>query len=249
MQQYIIGNWKMNGTKVDAKKLAAGFLKRVQESERALPHIILCPSYPYLSAVVEMLQGSSIQVGAQDVHPEKSGPFTGDVNVTQLMDVGCKYVLVGHSERRQHHFETSGLIRRKIEASIKGGLRPILCIGENAEERKGGHALQTVANQLLSDLPESFNSHELMVAYEPLWAIGTGIVPSLEQIEETMGLIKHEFSTRMGGGALIPTLYGGSVTAQNARDFLDLPHVDGLLVGGASLKLEDFWQIINASTR
>lgn len=249
MQQYIIGNWKMNGTKADAQKLAAGFLKRVQESERPLPHIVLCPSYPYLSAVVETLQGSSIQVGAQDVHPEKSGPFTGDVNVTQLVDVGCKYVLVGHSERRQHHFETAPLIRRKIEASIKGGLRPVLCIGESAEERKSGHALQIMADQLRTDLPENFNPHDLIIAYEPLWAIGTGVVPSLEQIEEVTGLIKHELAAHMGGGGLIPTLYGGSVTAKNAKDFLDLPHVDGLLVGGASLNLEDFWQIINASTR
>jgi len=249
MQQYIIGNWKMNGTKVEAKKLAASFLKRIQEATRPLPHVILCPSYPYLSTVVEVLKGSVIQVGAQDVHPERAGPFTGDVSVTQLVDVGCKYVLVGHSERRRHHFETSHLIRRKIEASIQGGLRPVLCIGETAEERKSGKALHIIANQLLSDLPETFNTHQIMIAYEPLWAIGTGEVPTGEQIEEVMGLIKHELASRMGGGALVPTLYGGSVTAQNAAAILELAHVDGLLVGGASLKLEDFWQIINASTR
>ncbi|EKE10440.1 MAG: hypothetical protein ACD_16C00033G0002 [uncultured bacterium] len=249
MQQYIIGNWKMNGTKVEAKKLAASFLKRIQEATRPLPHVILCPSYPYLSTVVEVLKGTVIQVGAQDVHPEKAGSFTGDVSVTQLVDVGCMYVLVGHSERRRHHFETSHLIRRKIEASIQGGLRPVLCIGETAEERKSGKALHIIANQLLSDLPETFNTHQIMIAYEPLWAIGTGEVPTGEQIEEVMGLIKHELASRMGGGALVPTLYGGSVTAQNAAAILELAHIDGLLVGGASLKLEDFWQIINASTR
>src|SRR3989338_3243531 len=249
MQQYIIGNWKMNGTKVEAKKLAASFLKRIQEATRPLPHVILCPSYPYLSTVVEVLKGTVIQVGAQDVHPEKAGSFTGDVSVTQLVAVGCMYVLVGHSERRRHHFETSHLIRRKIEASIQGGLRPVLCIGETAEERKSGKALHIIANQLLSDLPETFNTHQIMIAYEPLWAIGTGEVPTGEQIEEVMGLIKHELASRMGGGALVPTLYGGSVTAQNAAAILELAHIDGLLVGGASLKLEDFWQIINASTR
>ena len=158
-------------------------------------------------------------------------------------------MLVGHSERRRHHFETSHLIRRKIEASIQGGLRPVLCIGETAEERKSGKALHIIANQLLSDLPETFNTHQIMIAYEPLWAIGTGEVPTGEQIEEVMGLIKHELASRMGGGALVPTLYGGSVTAQNAAAILELAHIDGLLVGGASLKLEDFWQIINASTR
>lgn len=249
MQQYIIGNWKMNGTKAEAQKLAAGFLKRIQEATRPLPHVILCPSYPYLSTVAEVLRGSVIEVGAQDVHPERAGSFTGDVSVTQLVDVGCKYVLVGHSERRRHHFETSHLLRRKIEASISGGLRPVVCIGETAEERKSGKALHIIANQLLSDLPDNFNAHEIMVAYEPLWAIGTGKVPKGEQIEEVLGSIKHELSLRMGGGGLVPALYGGSVTTQNAAEILELPHVDGLLVGGASLKLEDFWKVINASTR
>lgn len=249
MQQYIIGNWKMNGTKEEAQKLASGFFKRIHESKRPLPKIVLCPSYPYLTTVFDILKNSPIEMGAQDVFPEKWGSYTGDVSAIQLADVGCKYVIVGHSERRQHHKEDCTLIRKKIEAGIKAGLRPILCIGESAEERKSGKALHVISNQLKSDLLSSFSPHEMIIAYEPLWAIGTGYLPSHDEIEEVMGLIKHELSLHVSGGGLVPILYGGSVTAQNAPGLLELPHVDGLLVGGASLKLDDFWDVINASQR
>ncbi len=249
MQQYIIGNWKMNGTKTEAQKLASGFLKRIQETNRPLPHIILCPSYPYLASVVEILKGSPIEVGAQDCHPEKSGAFTGDVSASQLVDVGCKYVIVGHSERRRHHHESSTMVRKKVEGAIAAGLRPILCIGESSEDREGGKALHVVSSQLDSDLPKDFAPHELLVAYEPLWAIGTGHTPTPDQIEEVLGLMKHELSIKHASGGVIPTLYGGSVDTKNADLFLNLPHVDGLLVGGVSLKLDEFWEVINASTR
>jgi len=249
MQQYIIGNWKMNGTKAEAKKLATGFLQRIQATTRPLPHIVLCPSYPYLVSVVDILKGFPIEVGAQDCHPEKSGAYTGDVSITQLVDVGCKYVIIGHSERRQHHQENSSSIRKKTEAAIKVGLRPIVCVGESLEERESGKALEIVSTQLTSDLPEEFFPHDLLIAYEPLWAIGTGRTPTLQEIEEVLGLLKHELSLRISGGALIPTLYGGSVNAQVAADILNLPHVDGLLVGGVSLKLDEFWEVITASER
>lgn len=249
MQQYIIGNWKMNGTKAEAQKLATAFVKRVSEANRPLPHIILCPSYPYLMTVVEMLKGSPLEVGAQDSHPERSGAFTGDVSPSQLKDVGCKYVIIGHSERRRQHHENNLLIRRKLEATIKAGLRPILCVGESAEEREQGKTFYAISNQLSSDLPTEIASQDLLIAYEPLWAIGTGLTPTPAEVEEVMGFIKRELSTRITGGALIPTLYGGSVSALNAPSLLSLPHLDGLLVGGASLKLDEFWEIINASVR
>ncbi len=249
MQQYIIGNWKMNGTKAESQKLAAGFLKRIQEATRPLPHIVLCPSYPYLTSVFEILKGSPIEVGAQDGHPEKSGSFTGDVSISQLVDVGCKYVIVGHSERRNFHQESSALIRKKIESAIKAGLRPILCIGETEKDRETGKTLEVIGHQVTSDLPSSFMPHDLIIAYEPLWAIGTGKLPKQEEVEEVLGFIKHELSTHIAGGALVPMLYGGSVNAANAPSFLNLPHVDGLLVGGVSLKLDEFWEIVNASTR
>ncbi len=249
MQQYIIGNWKMNGTKAEAQKLATGFLNRIQKANRSLPHIILCPPYPYLTSVIEIIKDSPIEVGGQDGHFEKSGAYTGDVSLLQLVDIGCKYVIVGHSERRRYHHESSPLIRKKMEAAIKMGLRPILCIGESVEERKNGKALQIISNQLVSDLPDSFTPHDLLIAYEPLWAIGTGHIPKPEEIEEVMGLIKYELSSRITGSALIPTLYGGSVNGQNAAELLALPHVDGLLVGGVSLKLDEFWEVINGSQR
>lgn len=249
MQQYIIGNWKMNGTKAESQKLAAGFLKKIQEATRPLPHIVLCPSYPYLSPVIEILKGSPIEVGGQDGHPDKSGSFTGDVSISQLVDVGCKYVIIGHSERRNFHNESSTLIRKKIDAAMKAGLRPILCIGEKEEEKEKGRTLDVIGQQLVSDLPEEFTPHDLIIAYEPLWAIGSGKLPSQDEVEEVLGFIKHELAARVVGGALVPTLYGGSVNAKNAPSFLDLPHNDGLLVGGVSLKLEEFWEIVNDSTR
>jgi triosephosphate isomerase len=249
MQQYIIGNWKMNGAKSEAISLASSLLKKIQTITRPLPHIILCPSFPYLMTVAEVLENSTIDLGAQDSHPEMKGAFTGDVSISQLKDVGCKYVIIGHSERRQHHHESSVLIKRKVAAALKGGLHPILCIGENAEEREQGRALSVISHQLSTDLPDDLSPGLILIAYEPLWAIGSGQTPTLDQIEEVMGLIKHELSSRLAGGAIIPTLYGGSVNALNAAQFLNLPHVDGLLVGGASLKLDEFWQIINASER
>lgn len=249
MQQYIIGNWKMNNTKAEALKLASGLLNRVQNAPRPLPHIILCPSFPYLVPVVEVLKNTAIDVGGQDSHPETSGAFTGNVSIAQLKDVGCTYVIIGHSERRHHHHESSTLIKSKVAAALKTGLRPILCIGESAEEREGGHALSIIARQLETDLPEDIDPTLLLIAYEPLWAIGSGHTPTLEQIEEVMGLIKHELSARRAGGAIVPTLYGGSANALNASSLLNLPHVDGLLIGGASLKVDEFWQIINASQR
>lgn len=249
MQQYIVGNWKMNGTMADAQKLARAFLNRMQEATRPLPHIIVCPSYPYLTPIIEILKNSAIEVGAQDCHPEKCGAYTGDVSVTQIADVGCKYVIVGHSERRRHHHENPTLIRQKVQSAIRAGLRPILCIGESREEREAGKALHIISTQLKSDLPEDFTPHDLLIAYEPLWAIGTGLTPTLEEVEEVMGLMKHELSLHRTGGAITPVLYGGSVTSYNAPDLLNLPHVDGLLVGGASLKLDEFWNIINASLR
>lgn len=249
MQQYIIGNWKMNGTKAEAIDLASSLVGRLQKATRPLPHIILCPSFPYLLPVIDAVQDSVIDVGAQDGHPEEKGAFTGDVSVAQLKDVGCKYLLVGHSERRHHHREGSDLLKRKIAASMYAGLHTVLCIGESAEEREQGHALSVIANQLKTDLPDDLDPTLLLVAYEPLWAIGSGRIPTFEQIEEVMGLIKHELSILTAGGAVIPTLYGGSVNAQNATPILALPHVDGLLVGGVSLKLDEFWQIITDSYR
>lgn len=249
MQQYIIGNWKMNSTKSEAKTLVSGLLNRIQKATRPLPHIIVCPSFPYLIPVIDLLENTVINVGAQDSYPEKNGAFTGDVSFSQLKDIGCKYVIIGHSERRSHHHESSALIRRKVTAAMQEGIHPILCIGENAEERDQGRTLSVISRQLATDLPEDFNPALLLIAYEPLWAIGSGQTPNLAQIEEVMGLIKHEFSSHIAGGAIIPTLYGGSVTPLNAPPILNLPHVDGLLVGGASLKLDDFWQIINDSYR
>ncbi len=251
MQQYIIGNWKMNGTKAESQRLASALLKHVRKEALPLPHIIVCPSYPYLTSVVDLLEGSLLEVGAQNCHFEKSGSFTGDVSISQLIDVGCRYVIIGHSERRMFHHESSSLIRKKLEAAVKEGLKPILCIGESAEDHKEGRTFSVLSTQLSLELPDDINSSDLLIAYEPLWAIGTGVTPTPTDVENVMKFIKHEVSARRGGeGAqLVSTLYGGSVTALNAALFLNLPDVDGLLVGGASLKPDEFWQIITAAEK
>jgi triosephosphate isomerase len=249
MQQYIIANWKMNGTRAEVEKLANSFLKKLKEATKPLPHVGLCPSFPYLSLVSDIVHDTTIEVGAQDCYPEKSGAFTGDVSISQILDVGCKYVIVGHSERRSIHAENSHLIHRKLESCIQAGLKPILCIGENEPEKESGQTLHKIEHQLLHDLPKTFNPNDLIIAYEPIWAIGTGKHPRHEEVEEVLGFIKHELRDRAAGGALVPVLYGGSVNEKNAQEFLDLPHNDGLLVGGASLKANEFWEIINASQR
>jgi triosephosphate isomerase len=247
MQQYIIGNWKMNGTREQAHTLATSLLKGVSEASHPLPHIVVCPSYPYLMLVAGILKDAPLKVGAQDCSAEKNGAFTGDVSVAQLIDVGCTYVIIGHSERRKHHHEQSLLIRNKLEAASKAGLRPILCVGETAEDRSNGSTFEVIARQLTADLPAEITPQTLLIAYEPLWAIGTGLTPTPAEVEDVTGFLKHELSTRTPGGALIPTLYGGSVTASNAPALLSLPNVNGLLIGGASLKFDEFWQIINVS--
>ena len=245
MQQYIIGNWKMNGTKEEAQKLTSALLERVSETTHSLPHIILCPSYPYLTTVVDLLEGSPLEVGAQDCHSEKKGAFTGDVSIPQLIDTGCRYVLIGHSERRLFHHENSPLIRKKLEAAIKGGIKPILCIGESAEDHKKGQTFSVLSTQLSLELPDDINASDFLIAYEPLWAIGTGVTPTPSEVEDVMGYIKQALPALRG----VPTLYGGSVTALNASLFLNLSDVDGLLVGGASLNPDEFWQIISATKK
>lgn len=245
MQQYIIGNWKMNGTKEEAQKLASSLLKRVEEETHPLPHIILCPSYPYLTSIADLLKGSPLEVGAQDCHFEKKGAFTGDVSIPQLIDVGCHYVLIGHSERRRFHHESSSLIRKKLEAAVKERLKPILCIGESAEDHKKGLTFSILSTQLSLELPDDINTSDFLIAYEPLWAIGTGMTPTPSEVQDVMEYIKQALPALRG----VPTLYGGSVTALNASLFLNLPDVDGLLVGGASLNPDEFWQIIKAAKK
>lgn len=247
MQQYVVANWKMYIDHDKAHHLASGLATRVMESDRPLPKVVLCPSHPYLIPVYHNIKGTTVELGAQNCHPEKAGPHTGEVSVAQVKDVNAKYVIVGHSERRSEHHETSEHIRKKVEAIMNHGMCAILCVGESEEEHKKGMAFEKVAGQLKTETPGSFSPEQLIIAYEPLWCIAADRTPSKQQIEEMHGVIRYELQQLQPNGNLVPVLYGGSVTAKNAGPILGCEGVHGVLLGRHGLKLDDLWAIINSS--
>ena len=241
------GNWKMNGTLAsiaEAQTLAAAF-------PTASSKILICPPATLLVPMVQLLADlpvPSVSVGGQDCHANASGAHTGDISAGMLKDAGAGYVIVGHSERRTDHSETDADVKAKSEAAIEAGLTAILCIGETLQDREAGRTLAVLAEQLANSLPEQADEDVLVVAYEPVWAIGTGKVATLEQIEEVHGFVRDALISRYGraAGGDMGILYGGSVKPDNAAAIFGTPNVDGALVGGASLKAADFSQIINA---
>jgi len=237
------GNWKMNG---DADLLEELGTLTAGQGDNA-PEILICPPYPFLAHAVALSDGSPVGVGAQDCHASTSGAFTGDVSAPMIAEIGAQAVIVGHSERRQGHGESDADIRAKAEAVWAAGLTTILCIGESEEERLGNNTLAIIAAQLNASTPDGASADKLVIAYEPIWAIGTGRVPTLEQITQTHDMIRDELIERFGDeGAMISVLYGGSVKASNAAEIFTAQNVDGALVGGASLKAADFQPIIDA---
>lgn len=245
----IAGNWKMNGRLADATKLAGA----VASFARALPptaaDVLVCPPYPYLAPVSQSLAGSRVRVGAQDCHAETAGAFTGDVSAEMLKDFGCSFVIVGHSERRALHAETDAVVKAKATAALRAGLTAILCVGETLAERDEQRTIQVVATQLVGSLPADANSENLVVAYEPVWAIGTGRTPTAAQVGEVHGAIRAGLSKKFTDGAKFRILYGGSVNGLNAAELLAVPNVDGALVGGASLRADAFEAIVKAAPR
>lgn len=231
------GNWKMNGLRADldeARALAASFPK-------PSCGILLCPPATLIGAMAEALSGSSIMVGGQDCHPDTSGAHTGDISAQMLVDSGARQVILGHSERRADHGETSALVATKAAAAHGAGLVSIICIGETEAERDAGRTLDVVLVQLADSLPNGASSANTVIAYEPVWAIGTGRTPTLEQIAEV-----HDALRAALPDATISLLYGGSVKPANAAEIFAISNVDGALVGGASLKAADFGAIIAA---
>lgn len=238
------GNWKMNGTQDSLDMLDA--LGRAQGDTRC--DIVICPPAPLLiSAAARCVQGP-VHIGAQDCHAEASGAFTGDTAAPLIAETGARYVIVGHSERREGYGETDATVRAKAEAAQAAGLTTIVCIGESLTQREADDALSVITAQLLGSAPETSTGDSLVVAYEPIWAIGTGKVPTMDQIAEVHATLRHELVTRFGAeaGQAIRLLYGGSVKPGNAADIFAVPDVDGALVGGASLKAADFSPIISA---
>ncbi|MGE3691803.1 MAG: triose-phosphate isomerase [Novosphingobium sp.] len=241
---YIVGNWKMNGTRAMLAEARA-----IDRAAARFPgvDVALAPPFTLIAAMREAVE--TIAVGGQDCHTEASGAFTGDVSAPMLVDAGAGFTIVGHSERRSVHGESNGQVKAKAEAALASGLSVILCVGETEEQRDSGKALQVVTRQLAASLPDGEDiAGSLAVAYEPVWAIGTGRVPSVEDVGEMHRAIRARLTETFGeGGDQIRILYGGSVNAGNAAELLSAHEVGGALVGGASLTAESFSAIIGAA--
>jgi len=243
LRKLVAGNWKMNGLKAEGLALARALVARAAAGDPPDCELAIFPPATLLVPIAETLRGSGIALGAQDCHAEAKGAHTGDVAAPMLRDAGCTYVIVGHSERRTAHGESDAEVRAKATAARAAGLVPVLCVGESLAERERGEEFEVVERQLEGSLPERLSAGEIVVAYEPVWAIGTGRTPTSEQVAAMHAHIRRRLAAGIKGGAEVPILYGGSVKANNARELLSVACVDGALVGGASLNATEFWAI------
>lgn len=239
----VAGNWKMNGLQAtlgEIDRLAAGL-------GGAECDVMICPPATLISRLADRAKGKGIAIGGQDCHAKVSGAHTGDVAPEMLKDAGATAVIVGHSERRADHGETDAIVRAKAEAAHRAGLLAIVCVGETEAERKAGKTLDIVGRQLLGSVPDGATAANTVVAYEPVWAIGTGLTPTAADVAEVHAALRAALTTRFGaGGSAMRLLYGGSVKPSNARELMGIANVNGALVGGASLKADDFLGIIAA---
>jgi len=247
VRKLIAGNWKMNGLKAEGLALARALVARVAAGDPPDCGLAVCPPATLLIPIADTLRGSGIALGGQDCHAEAKGAHTGDVSAAMLKDAGCTYVIVGHSERRADHGETDAVVQAKASAARASGLVPILCVGETLAERDAGETLAVVKRQLERSLPEGLKAPQIVIAYEPVWAIGTGRTPTAEQVGEVHARIRALLKERVKDGVEVPILYGGSVKSSNALELLSVANVDGALVGGASLNVADFWAIAQSS--
>jgi triosephosphate isomerase (TIM) len=243
VRKLIAGNWKMNGLKSDGLALARALVARAAAGDPPDCDLALCPPATLLQLVGDTLRGSGIALGGQDCHAEPKGAYTGDIAAPMLRDLGCTYVIVGHSERRAGHGENDQQVRAKATAARAAAMTAILCIGETLAERDAGQALQVVERQLEGSLPEKVEASKLVIAYEPIWAIGTGRTPTAAEVAAVHSHIRAGLTAKLKNAAEIRILYGGSVKPGNARELLSIANVDGALVGGASLVAADFWAI------
>lgn len=238
------GNWKMNGTQADLDQIDA-------LAALAAPgcQVLICPPATLLASMAARASGSHVQVGGQDCHTADAGAHTGDIAAPALADAGAVAVITGHSERRTDHGETDATVAAKAAAAHRAGLVAIICLGETGTQRDAGETLDVVAAQLAGSLPEGANAANTVIAYEPVWAIGTGRIPTTEQIAEVHALLRRHLVKALADGDQVRLLYGGSVKADNADAVFAVANVDGALVGGASLKADDFAPIIAALDR
>ena len=250
MRNFLVaGNWKMHGDDAANRELVAGILDGAPASDRV--SLLVCPPYPYLASVASQLAGSSVALGAQNVSEHEAGAYTGEVAPGMLIDVGCRYAIVGHSERRTLYGESSARVADKMAAALGAGLVPILCVGETLEEREAGRTEQVVAGQLGAAIERNGIAAfaAAVIAYEPVWAIGTGMTATPEQAQDVHRYIRSVLAAKDASVAEnVQILYGGSVKGDNAAGLFGMPDIDGGLIGGASLKAADFLAIARAAT-
>jgi triosephosphate isomerase (TIM) len=243
MKKLAAGNWKMNGTMASLAEVSALLAAHPDPA----CEMLLCPPTTLTAAMASAVRGTTLKVGAQDCHPKPQGAHTGDISVAMLRDAGATHVIVGHSERRTDHGETDALVRAKAEAVVDGGLTAIVCIGETEAQRDSGKTLAVIGTQIDGSVPGGATAANLVIAYEPVWAIGTGRTPTLSEIAEVHSFLRGRLRGLIGTEAeAVRILYGGSVKPSNAAEIFAVPHVDGALVGGASLKASDFGAIVAA---
>ncbi len=243
----IAGNWKMNTTIVEAVELVSEMRQKLDEISGI--DKVVCPPFVSLAAVRELVEGSSIKLGAQNLYFEEKGAYTGEISPLMLADL-CEFVIIGHSERRQYFDETGEIVNKKVSAALRVGLKPILCIGEKLVENEAGKTAEIVTEQLRSSLAGISELNGLVIAYEPVWAIGTGRAATGRQANETITVIRNNIARLYGKETArdVHILYGGSVTADNAAEFMQQPEIDGALVGGASLKADQFLSIVKQTS-
>jgi len=246
-RKLIAGNWKMNGLKVEGLQLASDLASRLTGAGPVPFDMLVCPPFPLLFLVGNAIKGSELALGGQDCSPKQKGAHTGDTAPAMLKDAGCTYVIVGHSERRLDHAETDQVVAAKVDAAHLEGLIAIVCVGETEAEREAGKAQEVVGRQIAGSLPNGSNAQNTVVAYEPIWAIGTGKVATPQDVADMHAFIRKELQAKLLDADNVRILYGGSVKPDNVRELLSTANVDGALVGGASLKAEDFWSIAHAS--
>ena len=247
LRPLIAGNWKMNASRAQTEALIQDLKGRLASKADIAADLLVCPPAPYVAQTAVLTAGSGIAVGGQDCHTKLSGAHTGDVAAAMLADCGCRYVIVGHSERRADHGESSELVAAKAKAAHEAGLIAIVCVGETEAERDRGATLNVISSQLEGSVPADAGAANLVIAYEPVWAIGTGRTPTPDDVATVHVHIRGLLKAWFKDGAEMRILYGGSVKGSNAASLMHVPEVNGALVGGASLKADEFWAIALAA--
>jgi len=243
MRKLAAGNWKMNGTTAALAEVSA----LLAAHPAPACEMLLCPPATLIAQMAAAARGSVLRVGGQDCHARAAGAHTGDISAPMLVDAGASHVILGHSERRADHFESDAMVRAKAEAALTAGLVAVICVGESEAQHDAGQTLAVIGAQLAGSVPDAASAANLVIAYEPIWAIGSGRTPTLAEIEQVHGAIRARLTARFGTAATaIRLLYGGSVKPSNAAEIFAVPEVNGALVGGASLKAADFGAIVAA---